>query len=205
MNDNINVSGVLKGIYHAILSTLVRLVARTGIHPNALTIVSLFPAILAGFAAANGAFLAAALLFLVSGILDLLDGELARQTGQSSRFGALLDSTLDRLSDAAIPVGLIAFYAPFGGVVIIPALVILSGFSISYVRARAEGLGMELPRLWMRREDRLAIVVIALLLAPISVPGINVTAAATLLVLALLAMMGFVAGVQALMAAARQR
>lgn len=177
---------------------LLRAIASTGVNPNALTILSLLPAVLAGFAAATGAFMTAALLFLASGALDLLDGAIARRTGQVTRFGALLDSTLDRISDSAVPVGLVVYFAPQGLVVVIPALAILSGMIVSYVRARAEGLSIELPRLWMRRQDRLAILILALLLGYMPAPGVEMPAFFTLVTLAGLTLLGFAAACHAL-------
>ena len=100
--------------YETVLNALARLVAQTGITPNALTLISLVPAIAAGVLAAGEHFVWAAVLMLTSGLCDILDGALARQTGKASRFGALLDSSLDRLSDAAVPLGLVLVYAPHG-------------------------------------------------------------------------------------------
>lgn len=190
--------------YEGALSAAVGVLARTGVKPNTLTWVSIVPAIFAGFAAAGGAFFAAALLLLVSGLFDLLDGALARATGQTTRFGALLDSTLDRLSDAAVPAGLVVFWVPFGGIVIVPVMMIAGGFLVSYVRARAEGLGMDLPRLWMRREDRMAVMILALMLAPLPIPGVAIAAPTLLFLVAVLALLSFAAAVAALMAGHRE-
>jgi len=191
------------GVFQRFLEAMADAISKTGLHPNAITVLSLVPAIFAGWAAAEGLFVLAAVLFLASGFLDLLDGAMARQSGRETRFGALLDSTCDRLADAAIPTGLVVYYAPHNGVVVIPVLAIVSGFIISYVRARAEGLNMELPRLWMRRQDRLGLMVLALLLAPVPLTGMNVPAPVTLIIVAILTVLGFAAAVTALMHAAK--
>ena len=203
MDVDQTVLAVARKHYQRLLHAAVRGVARTGLRPNALTIASLPPALLAGIAAAGGALVTAAILLLASGMLDLLDGALARETRQTSRFGALLDSSIDRLSDAAVLAGLTIFYAPHGKVVIIPVAAILSGFIIPYVRARAEALDIRLPRLWMRREDRLVMTVVALLASSISLDGTAIPAPATLAMLAVLAVLGFVAATMALVAASR--
>lgn len=195
----------LASAYARVLGATVRAIARTGVHPNVLTIISIFPALLAGALAANGQFWGAALLLLLSGVFDLLDGGLARATGRTSRFGALLDSSLDRLSDAAVPAGLLLYYAPFGAVLLVPTAAMLAGYTVSYVRARAEGLAIDLPRLWMRREDRMAILVAALLLAPVSPADWPVPAGLTLLGVAVLAVGGWAAAAAALLAAAKRR
>jgi len=191
-------------VYERWLGGVAGFAARRHIHPNAVTLASLAPAALAGLAAAAGIFWLAALLLIASGCMDLVDGALARRTGQSSRFGALLDSTVDRLSDAAVPLGLLVFYAPYGLAILVPGVLIVSGFSISYVRARAEGLSIELPRLWMRREDRLITTVIALLLAAVPVSGSSVPAPVMFYILAALAALGLIAAALALVAAARR-
>ena len=192
-----------QGPYETVLNALARLVAQTGITPNALTLISLAPAIAAGVLAAGGQFFWAAVLMLASGLFDILDGALARQTGRASRFGALLDSSLDRLSDAAVPLGLVLVYAPHGPAVMVPALAVLSGYTISYVRARAEGLRFELPRLWLRREDRMAVMVLALVLAPVTLPGMALPAPLTLILFGVLALAGFLAAGHALVTAKR--
>ena len=192
-----------QGPYETALNALAGVVAKTGIRPDTLTLISLVPALAAGVAAAQGAFVWAALLMLLSGLFDILDGALARLTGQVSRFGALLDSTLDRLSDAAVPIGLVMIYAPHGLAVLVPALAVLSGYTVSYVRARAEGLRFELPRLWLRREDRMALMVLALVLAPVGLPGIALPAPLTLIIFAALAVAGFLAAGHALVTARR--
>src|SRR5579872_3408373 len=158
----------------ATLAKVAKLLGRWGATPNFLTCASLIPAVMCGIAAASGEFYPAAIFLLVSGVLDLLDGSLARVTNSETRFGALLDSSLDRISDAAPALGLIVFFAPNGWVAILPALTLVGAFQISYVRARAESLGAKLPWLWMRRGDRLILLTIALLLGSVHVPGISV-------------------------------
>lgn len=175
----------------------------TRLSPNMVTLAALPPAVVAGFCAAQGWFLASALLFGLSGLADLLDGALARASGRSTRFGALLDSSLDRIADGCIPVGLILFYAPHGAIVLIPAAALLVGLWIPYIRARAQSLGLTLPRLWMRREDRFIALMAALVLSPWlwaqhTVPGLPV-----LVVLGAISLLGILAGSLALRAAAR--
>lgn len=171
--------------------------------PDMLTLATVPPAVLGGICAAYGWFMAAALLFVLSGVLDLLDGALARANDQRSRFGALLDSSLDRVADACIPVGLVVFYAPHGAVAALPALALVAGFWISYIRARAQSLDLHLPRLWMRREDRFAALVIALLLTPFVWTDTALPAPLIALVMGGIAGLGFIAGAAALVQAAR--
>lgn len=147
------------------LAKIAGVLARTGVTPNTLTYFSLLPALAAGLAAASGALVWSALFMLFSGVMDLLDGPLARTTGQATRFGALLDSTLDRVADSLPLIGLVYLFARAGWGVsaAVPALAIVTGYTVSYVRARCEGLSVALPPLWMRRGDRMVLMALTLI------------------------------------------
>lgn len=189
--------------HEALLRPLVRHLARRGVSPDTVTLLAVPPALAAGLAAAGGAFWLAAAFLALSGLLDLVDGTLARAGGQESRFGALLDSTLDRLCDAFVPMGLVVFYAAQPALGAIPVAALIAGFLISYIRARAQSLDIALPRLWMRREDRFALTLLSLLLAPIDWPALGIAAPSVLLVQALLAVLGLIASFAALRSARR--
>ncbi|MBK9001593.1 MAG: CDP-alcohol phosphatidyltransferase family protein [Myxococcales bacterium] len=177
-------------------------VGRTGVSANALTYASLVLAALAGVAAASGSFIAAALLVIASGAFDLFDGVVARATGSTSRWGALLDSTVDRLSDGLPLVGLAVFYAGHGSwVVAVPVLAILGSFTVSYVRARAEALGSVLPPLFMRRAERVLLLTLSLFAGIVPCKEHSLSAPLTLLGVAVLAASSFVGVVSALRAA----
>lgn len=179
-------------------------VAPLGWSPNGLTLASIPPALLAGVAAGAGWLATAAVLFTLSGILDLLDGALARATGRQSRFGALLDSSLDRVADAAVPIGLVVLFAPQGWMAALPATALLAGLWVSYIRARAQSLSLDLPRLWMRREDRFALMVVALLWSAAQPgPVAGVPYAPVLGACAIIAAFGLIAGADALRRAGR--
>ena len=158
--------------FSAVLSKVALLLSRTGVTPNTLTLFSLVPAAAAGLAAATGSLAWAALFLLLSGVLDLLDGPLARATGRTTRFGALLDSTLDRVSDALPLLGLTALFARSGSglAATVPAFALLTGYTVSYVRSRCEGLNIALPPLWMRRGDRMVLMALALLAGSLALP-----------------------------------
>ncbi|MHA6297949.1 CDP-alcohol phosphatidyltransferase family protein [Devosia sp. CAU 1758] len=190
-------------LYARVLGAMARLLARTGLHPNVVTALSLLPALIAGIAAAGGEMVWAAVFMLLSGLCDILDGALARASDKGSRFGALLDSCLDRISDAAVPAGLVVLWGTTS-LVLLPIVLLVSGLWISYIRARAEGLHIELPRLWMRREDRLLATVAALLLWPIDLPLLGGPGAVTITVLSGVAILSVLAGGAALLAAAKR-
>lgn len=148
----------------AMLGRVASALARTGVTPNGMTLMSLAPACLSGVLAAYGALGWAAVLLILSGVFDMLDGPLARATGTVSRYGALLDSTVDRVTDAAPLLGLTVFYSTNGWLAVVPAATLLAAYTVSYVRARCEGLRVQLPPLWMRRGDRMVLIAAAMLL-----------------------------------------
>ncbi len=152
----------------ALLGKAAGVLARTGVTPNTMTLLSLVPALASGVFAAYGALGWATLFLLLSGLFDMLDGPLARSTGTVSRYGALLDSTVDRITDAAPLLGLIVLYATSGWMAVVPAFTLLAAYTVSYVRARCEGLKVQLPPLWMRRGDRMVLIAVAMLLSFLS-------------------------------------
>jgi CDP-diacylglycerol--glycerol-3-phosphate 3-phosphatidyltransferase len=191
-------SALAVGIYRESIG-LGRTLGTVGISPDALTYASLALAAAAGVAAGVGQLVAAACLVLASGLCDVLDGVVARATGRTSKFGALLDSTVDRLSDGLPLLGLVVFYAGSGPVVLAPGLALLASITVSYVRARAEGLGAQLPPLFMRRAERVLMLVASLLLGAIPLGG-PWPAPLTLAGVALIAVLGGAGAVGALRA-----
>jgi CDP-diacylglycerol--glycerol-3-phosphate 3-phosphatidyltransferase len=113
---------------------------RRPLDPNLLTVVGCVVSLGAAAAFATGWFVTGGLLILAGGVFDLVDGVVARAHGISTRFGAFLDSTLDRLTDMALLVGIATWYAIVGE----PWHVLLAGYAliasvlVSYAQARAE-------------------------------------------------------------------
>ena len=102
---------------------------------------------------------------LVAGLMDIFDGALARQTGQVSRFGAVLDSTLDRFSEGVVLLAIIFVLTRDGselGAVLAGTTLMLS-FSVSYIRARAEGMGVECSEGWFTRTERVIVIALGLI------------------------------------------
>jgi len=187
-----------------IAQSLALRLAPLGLSPNGVTLASIPPALLAGVAASAGWMATAAVLFTLSGVLDLLDGALARATGQQTRFGALLDSSLDRVADAAVPIGLVVLFAPYGWLAAIPAMALLAGMWVSYIRARAQSLAIALPRLWMRREDRFGLMTAAMLLSAWHPDLGSRPYLPVLVACGVIAVLGLLAGADALRRAAKQ-
>ena len=124
-----------------LLTKILNPIARNlNINPNIVTVISPFVAIIAAYGFANHLLILATLAILFSGLLDVVDGAVARYHNQSSKFGAFLDSTMDRFADAIIYIGII-----FGGYCswFVGVLAIHSAICVSYVRARAESQGVD--------------------------------------------------------------
>ncbi|MFA6771912.1 MAG: CDP-alcohol phosphatidyltransferase family protein [Dehalococcoidales bacterium] len=143
-----------------IAGPVVKLVAKTGISPNMLTwfgfIVVLCGAALAGV----GYNIAGGLVILAGAAVDMFDGALARHTGKSSKFGAVLDSTLDRASEGAVLIALAYLMASHESLlgVTLAAVVMLFSFLVSYIRSRAEGIGLELKDGLFTRSERVIVL-----------------------------------------------
>lgn len=139
---------------------IVGVIARTGATPNHLTVLGFAGNVGAGALAARGDFLAAGLVMLAASALDLLDGALARATGKASPFGAVLDSALDRLSEAAVLGGLVFYFASRGDreEVVLAFAALAGSLLVSYVKARAEAHGIELRDGLFTRAERVLLL-----------------------------------------------
>ena len=165
-----------------LLYPLVRLLSALRVRPDTLTVLgwalSLGSAVLFGLGYAQ----LAGVVMLLGGLFDALDGAVARESNRMSAFGAFLDSTLDRLSEAAIFVGIIFFYAAAAR----PYEALLAGaamtFSLltSYARARAEGLGIECQVGMLERAGRVVILSVLSIVGLLTV-GLFLVAAGALI------------------------
>ena len=137
---------------------IARLLAAAGLSPNAITLLGMLGAVAAGLLASQGLLLAAGAVTLAAGILDLFDGSVARLTRRKSKFGALLDSTADRVSEAAVLIGLAVHYAEEGSLlgVALSCAAMAGSMMVSYVRARAGGLRVDCEVGVFTRPERVA-------------------------------------------------
>ena len=163
----VNLSQVRKAASGYLTEPVVRLLARTSITPNAITWFGLALAVGAAVLITTGQLLVAGLVVLLAGFFDLLDGALARRTDRVTRFGAVLDSTLDRLSEGALLLGIMVFYAREADTigVLLAGAALLASMSVSYVRARAEAMGFECQVGLFTRAGRVIVLVVGLLLS----------------------------------------
>jgi CDP-diacylglycerol--glycerol-3-phosphate 3-phosphatidyltransferase len=140
--------------------------AKTGVTPNTLTVMGFLVSVAAGVLIAKEYFLAGGLVVLFAGAFDLLDGPVARVTGKTSKFGGFLDSTLDRLSEAAVLAGILAYYTFFEKGTWEPLLAygcFVGSVMVSYLRARAESLGVKCEVGIFTRSERVIVMSIGLM------------------------------------------
>jgi len=156
---------------HHLAEPVAQVIAKTRVTPNAITLLGFALNIGIACLLATGHLFLSGFLVLFAGIFDLLDGALARVTGRSTKFGALLDSTIDRYSEAVLLFGLLVYFyfarldATLEMILIFATIV--GSMLISYIRARAEGLGLDAEVGIMRRTVRIVTLAIGLILSPI--------------------------------------
>ena len=146
-----------------VITPLCRGLLKAGITPNVMSALGgLGSSASAILLFGTGHFLAAAIVTTLFVLFDLLDGTMARISNSSSRWGALLDSTLDRISDAAI-LGSVAYWLSRSNDRLVPVVlaVLILGSLISYIKARAEGLDIECSGGIAERTERLIIILVA--------------------------------------------
>ena len=163
--------GEIKDRLRGLLDPVVGFLSSVGVTPTMVTVCGLAMSAVGAVFAARGFLFTSGIILLVAGLCDTLDGSLARLQGTVSTFGAFIDSTGDRIMELFYFGALIFYFlgqGPLGSVMIFVVLVALSGSLLtSYVRARAEGLGIECMAGWLERPERVAALVVGLLLGRI--------------------------------------
>jgi len=148
-----------------VIDAMVQVLASAGISPNILTTVgvtiNIGCAMLFGF----GEFFWAGIVLIVANLFDMLDGNVARLTGNVTKFGGFLDSSLDRLSDMVVFLGIMIFYArevPQHSLlnVFLAGLGLISSVMVSYTTARSEGLGVKANVGFLQRPERMVLLII---------------------------------------------
>jgi len=154
----------VRAFFHPIIFPIVKFLAKLNIHPNLITILGTFGFIIVAILIAKGKFFLAGIGIIVFGTLDTIDGTLARYTKKESKFGAFLDSTLDRYAEIFLFLGFIYYFLKNANTwgVLLSFLAITGSFMVSYTRARAEGVGFECKIGLFTRFERLAVLTISL-------------------------------------------
>lgn len=149
------------------MDPIARVVARTGITPNGVTLLGFAGNGLAALLAARGQFIAAGLVMLVASSLDLIDGALARAMGRATPFGAVFDAVLDRYSEAVVLLGLVIYATDreaYREVALLFAA-LTGSVLVSLIRALAETRGLSLREGLFTRAERVLLIASALVLA----------------------------------------
>ncbi|MGH3354355.1 MAG: phosphatidylinositol phosphate synthase [Nocardioidaceae bacterium] len=172
-----------------LVTPIARLLLRLGVSPDAVSLVGTLG--VAGGALVffpRGEFVVGVLVVTAFVFSDMVDGQMARLSDRTSSWGAFLDSTLDRLGDAAVFAGLVLWFAGKGDQLWLAALALyclVMGSVTSYARARAESLGMQAKGGVAERADRLVLILVATFFAgvldfqPLLVAALALLAAAS--------------------------
>jgi CDP-diacylglycerol---glycerol-3-phosphate 3-phosphatidyltransferase len=152
-----------------VLNGIVRLLARLDPNPNLLSVIGLGINVWAAAHYACGQFWQAGLVMILANLFDMLDGRIARLTGRVTKFGAFLDSSLDRLSDMGVFLGLMFFYARAGSqqsslYVLLTGIALIGSVMVSYTSARAESLIPKCDVGFLRRPERVVLLILGSLL-----------------------------------------
>jgi CDP-diacylglycerol--glycerol-3-phosphate 3-phosphatidyltransferase len=143
------------------VNPLARFLLRIGVSPNAVTVAGTVGVLIGSYFGAQGHLFWGTVIVTACALTDVLDGTMARIKGATGKFGALLDSSMDRIADGAV-FGAVVYYLategnPYNGV--IAALIsLVFGQVVSYVKARAESLGLNADVGIAERLERLLIV-----------------------------------------------
>jgi CDP-diacylglycerol--glycerol-3-phosphate 3-phosphatidyltransferase len=164
----VNIGAIIGDGAMRIINAMVRGLAMLGVTPNVLTAVGVSINVFCGVLFGMGQFFWAGIVLIVANVFDMLDGNVARKTGNVTRFGSFLDSSLDRLSDMVVFLGIIAFYAsntPQHSLlnVILAGVAMMASVMVSYTTARSEGLGVKANVGFLQRPERVVLLIIGAL------------------------------------------
>jgi len=192
-----------RALFTTIFTPVARLFLKLGISPDVVTIVGTLGVCLGALAFyPRHQFFWGTVVITLFVFSDTVDGVMARMSGRSGRWGAYLDSTLDRFGDSAIFGGLVLWYAGRGDDFLMAGLALaclILGSVVSYAKARAEGLGFSADVGIAERADRLVAVLVTTGLVGLGLPEVVLT-----VVLALLAVASLVTVVQRMLMVRRQ-
>lgn len=164
------IRGTLERGLRAAVEPIMAALTRWRVHPNTLSTLGFLITCSSGFFFHQHHVRTAGLLILLGGIFDLFDGTVARRTGLASPFGAFYDSTLDRLSEIVVYLGLLSLYNDYRlvlgdvGTIYAIMLAMAGSLMISYTRARAEALDINCTVGIMQRAERVILIGAAALL-----------------------------------------
>lgn len=178
---------VRRGLARHFTAPVVSVIAKTGVTPDGLTWFGFLLTVAAAALAAFGYLFWAGLTSLFAAFFDTLDGALARHLNRATLFGGILDSTLDRLSEGAMLVGILVWYLNTANErTVIPALLVgitlIVSYTVSYIRARAEGVGIKCEVGISTRPERVVLTAVGLLVGQVTVALVIIAAMSSITV-----------------------
>lgn len=192
-----------RALFTKIFTPVARLLLKLGISPDVVTVVGTLGVCTGALAFyPRHEFFWGTIVITLFVFSDTVDGVMARMSGRSGKWGAYLDSTLDRVGDSAIFGGLVLWYAGRGDDFLMAGLALaclILGSVVSYAKARAEGLGFTADVGIAERADRLVAVLVTTGLVGLGLPEVVLT-----IVLALLAVASFVTVIQRMLLVRQQ-
>jgi phosphatidylglycerophosphate synthase len=157
-----------------VIDPVARFLLKLGVSPDVITVLGTVGVCVGAlYFFPQGRLFAGVLVIMVFALSDMLDGSMARMSGRSGPWGAFLDSSLDRIADAAIFGGLVLWFLGDGNDTMLGALALyclVGAALVSYVRARAEGLGLRAAGGIAERTERIVLVLTVTGLAGLGVP-----------------------------------
>ncbi len=144
----------------SILRPLTTRLARGGVHPNALTAVGFAISCASGGIYSSGPLVWAGATLLFAGLFDLLDGAVAREGHRASRFGAFLDSNVDRFAEIVVFLGILWRFRDEPLMAVAVLLAVSGSLMVSYTKARAEGLGQDVSGGLLQRPERIVLLAV---------------------------------------------
>jgi len=178
----------IRGVWDKGMKPVGDFIGRSGVTPNQITIFGVAVQGVVSYLIVVDRLLEAGLVLIAAALLDTVDGAVAKARGLTSRFGALLDSTMDRLSDALVflPIAWLYLADPTPAraqeqwVAALALIALVLSFLVSYTKARAEGLGFDCNVGLIERAERLIIMMVALIFSALLPLALGALALASL-------------------------
>lgn len=170
----------IRGLWDQVMRPVGRALGRTPLTPNSVTVLGVLIQVGVAALIIQGRLTTAGLVAVAAALFDTLDGALAKARGRATKFGAFLDSTTDRLSDALLfaPIAWLYGVDPVAAqhdqpwVAAVALVALIASFLVSYVKARAEGIGIECKVGIAERAERLILLILALVFNDLLPPAL---------------------------------
>jgi CDP-diacylglycerol--glycerol-3-phosphate 3-phosphatidyltransferase len=181
----------IRGIWDKGMKPVGGFIGRSGVTPNQITLLGVVVQAVVSYLIVSDRLAEAGFVLIAAALLDTVDGAVAKARGLTTKFGAFLDSTMDRLSDALVflPIAWLYLAEPTAAradqqwVAALALVTLVLSFLVSYARARAEGLGFDCNVGLIERAERLIIMILALVFNDLLPAGLALLALASLITL----------------------